>query len=247
MYLFICNGTPQHTSYSASKEQYDPSCPTCGAPTRLVEPNEPGLLAEDHGLTAQQLFGLAENLKERGYSETSIANIMRLEITEYRALMAQARKRYLVQMGKKFRAMRGEGKSNLEIAEALGVSETAIRTVVESESANEMTIWFPVDELYKGREGDYAKTVGELPNDRVVELVQQRVEEDGVWAIENHLVGDNEAKMRMMMAWASDVTNIAQCLEHLYKEENAHIRTVDWVCRDLANASKWIAGGIARD
>lgn len=33
MYTFVCTGTPQHTSHSASKEQHDPSCPTCGAPT----------------------------------------------------------------------------------------------------------------------------------------------------------------------------------------------------------------------
>jgi hypothetical protein len=53
--------------------------------------------------------------------------------------------------------------------------------------------------------------------------------------------------MRQMMAWAGDPTNIAQALEHIYKEEDAHIRTVDYLCRDLANASKWIAGGNARD
>lgn len=34
MYVFICSNN--HTSYSASKEQFDPSCPTCGEPTKLV-------------------------------------------------------------------------------------------------------------------------------------------------------------------------------------------------------------------
>lgn len=201
-YLFICNGTPQHTSHSASKEQYDPSCPECGAPTHLVEPDE----------------------------------------------LAQARNRHQVEIGKKLRAMRGDGASNLEIAEALGVSESTVRSVSESlpEIEPKMCIWYPGPD-YKGREGIYAQTVGELKDPAVIEFVQMRAREDGEWAIKNHLVGDNEAQMRQMMEWTSNPKNIAQCLEHVYKEENAHIRTVDWVCRDLANASKWIAGGNARD
>lgn len=36
MYKFACSATSEHVSYSASKEQRDPSCPTCGAPTKLV-------------------------------------------------------------------------------------------------------------------------------------------------------------------------------------------------------------------
>lgn len=34
MYLFTCSNG--HTSHSASKEQKDPACPTCGEPTWLV-------------------------------------------------------------------------------------------------------------------------------------------------------------------------------------------------------------------
>lgn len=108
------------------------------------------------------------------------------------------------------------------------------------EITEETTIWFPG--IYRGREGDYAKTVGELEDDRVIDLVRERVKDDGEWAIANDRVGDNADVMRKMMAWAGDPKNIAQCLEHVYAEENAHIRTVDWVCRDLANAAKAIGG-----
>lgn len=150
-YLFICNGTPQHKSYSASREQYDSSCPECSAPTILVD--------------------------------------------------------------------------QVEIAPVTN-------------------IWYPGPD-YKGREGVYAKTVGELPDEDTTTLVRHRAQEDGEWTIENGLVADHAKYMRKMMAWVADPTNIAQCLEHLYKDEEAHIRTVDWVCRDLANASKAIVGGIA--
>lgn len=34
MYVFTCSNN--HKSYSASKEQRDSSCPTCGEPTHLV-------------------------------------------------------------------------------------------------------------------------------------------------------------------------------------------------------------------
>jgi Zn finger protein HypA/HybF involved in hydrogenase expression len=34
MYQFEC--PKGHKSYSASKEQHDPACPTCGEPTHLV-------------------------------------------------------------------------------------------------------------------------------------------------------------------------------------------------------------------
>ena len=70
----------------------------------------------------------------------------------------------------------------------------------------------------------------------MVSLVQQRAQEDGTWAIDNGFVGDNEETMRKMMAWVSDPKNILQCLEANPNE------TVDWICRDLANATKWIMG-----
>lgn len=103
---------------------------------------------------------------------------------------------------------------------------------------NEQTIWFPG--IYHGREGDYAKSVKTVSRERLVELVQQRAKEDGEWSIENGYVGDNnenEPLMRKMMEWVSRPENIIQCADANPDE------TVDWVCRDLANASKWIAGG----
>ena len=100
----------------------------------------------------------------------------------------------------------------------------------------DQTIWFPG--IYNGREGDYAEIVDTLPRERVVELVQTRAKEDGEWAIDNGFVGDNEDKMRTMMAFVSDETNILQCIDY---GNNSH-ETVDWICRDLANASKWVHG-----
>lgn len=104
----------------------------------------------------------------------------------------------------------------------------------------EQTIWYPG--IYDGRQGDYAKIVAEVPEKELIQLVQTRAQEDGEWAIENDFVGDNENVMRKMMEWVSNPENIRQCVEHVHKEEMENVRTVDWVCRDLANASKWIGG-----
>lgn len=103
-----------------------------------------------------------------------------------------------------------------------------------TEITAEMTIWFPG--IYSGREGDYAKLVADVPEVHAVELVQQRAHEDGEWAIQNGLVGDNEDVMRKMMAWVSDSNNIRQALKANPDE------TVDWICRDVANGSKWVGG-----
>jgi hypothetical protein len=110
-----------------------------------------------------------------------------------------------------------------------------------TEIVAEKTIWFP-GFFYNGREGDYAKAVNELERETIIELVQKRAEEDGEWAIENGHVGNNEDVMRKMMAWVSDPKNINQCLDHIHKVNMGHERTVDWVCRDLANGSKWVGG-----
>lgn len=96
------------------------------------------------------------------------------------------------------------------------------------------TIWFPG--IYSGRQGDYANNASNLDIDEIVELVQTRAKEDGEWAIENGFVGDNEDTMRKMMAWVSNPKNIEQCVAANPNE------TVDWLCRDLANATKWIMG-----
>jgi hypothetical protein len=104
----------------------------------------------------------------------------------------------------------------------------------------EQTIWYPG--IYGGRQGDYAKKVAECDIDEIVRLVQIRAQEDGQWAIDNDHVGDNEDNMRRMMKFVADGKNIKQCVEHIYKEGVEQERTVDFVCRDLANASKYIHG-----
>jgi hypothetical protein len=112
------------------------------------------------------------------------------------------------------------------------------------------TIWYPG--IYGGRtDEDYTQVATEVPEKVLILLVQKRAEEDGEWAIANGHVGDNEDKMRKMMAWVSDETNIMQCLGYIADEEEEQRklgnedyepRTVDYVCRDLANGSKWVGG-----
>jgi hypothetical protein len=104
----------------------------------------------------------------------------------------------------------------------------------------EQTIWFPG--VYDGREGDYAKKVVDVSLLELTNLVKKRAEEDGEWTIANGHVGDNEAKMRKMMEWVSRDINIQQCVAHILKNGEEYDRTVDWVCRDLANASKRLGG-----
>jgi hypothetical protein len=101
----------------------------------------------------------------------------------------------------------------------------------------EQNMFFP--EIYNGREdGGYEKQANLLPEDEFVSLVQDRVQQDGQWCIDNDLVGDNADVMRAMMKWCSTPSNITQCLQ-----SNLDLGpTVDWICRDLANAAKWIKG-----
>jgi hypothetical protein len=101
--------------------------------------------------------------------------------------------------------------------------------------SEEQTIWYPG--IYRGLEGDYATTLIEVKDDDLVRLVQERAAIDGEWTIENWIVGDNnEYLMRKMMAWVSDPKNIHQCAEaNLVMNP-----TIDWICRELANASKWL-------
>lgn len=108
--------------------------------------------------------------------------------------------------------------------------------IVESE-----IIWFPG--IYKGRlTVEYTQTIDGLTFEEVCKLVQKRAQEDGEWAIANGMVGknnENEPKMRRMMEFVSDPKHIEQCVDYIYKEETEGVRTVDFVCRDLANASRW--------
>lgn len=157
---------------------------------------ERGRLAKDHNLKHQQQVELAKTLKEKGYSNSAIANIMR-------------------------------------------TSENVVRVLLTPLISKEQTIWFPG--AYEGRTDEkYTQIATHVNFDVLVQLVQTRAQEDGEWAIRNHLVGDNEDKMRRFMAFVSDEKNIRQCVEHIRKEGRDHEVTVDWVCRDLANASKWM-------
>lgn len=101
---------------------------------------------------------------------------------------------------------------------------------------NETNIWFPG--TYHGRTGEYNQLASLLSQEELVRLVQTRVQEDGQWCIDNDFVGDNEDVMRAMMKWASTESNITQCLS----SNLVSGPTVDWICRDLANAAKWIGG-----
>lgn len=93
--------------------------------------------------------------------------------------------------------------------------------------------------IYHGREEDiYTRLVRDTPIEEIIPTVQTRIEIDGQWCIDNDRVGDNEDKMRRMMAWASNETNIRQCVNWILDREPAADRTVDFVCRDLCNASK---------
>jgi len=102
----------------------------------------------------------------------------------------------------------------------------------------EEVIWYPG--IYGGRRIDtsYTQTIADVSLAELTELVQKRAQEDGQWSIDNGLVGDNEDKMRRAMEFVSNPMNIQQCVSHILKEEAETERTVDWVCRDLANASK---------
>ena len=114
----------------------------------------------------------------------------------------------------------------------------------------EQLIWFPIQEAYEPREEpEYAQNIAGLTLDQVVELVTKRVNEDGQFSIDNDMVGENresEPKLRVMMEFACDRKNIEQCIDYIYKEQTEGEKTVDFVCREMGNASKWAAAVKAR-
>lgn len=71
----------------------------------------------------------------------------------------------------------------------------------------------------------------------LIELVRDRAEKDGQWCIDMGLVGDNEDKMRRMMEYVKSRHNIIRNLN--YQKENGQNETIDFLCRDLANGSRW--------
>lgn len=136
------------------------------------------------------------------------------------------------------KALKDKGKSNADIAFIMRTSESTVRILLSPRIAEETTMWYPG--VYEGRtDSEYGQPVNEVSEERIIELVQQRAKEDGEWAITNGFVGDNEGKMRRMMEFVSDPTNIRQCIKFIQVHGEAEERTVDYVCRDLANASKW--------
>ncbi|HYQ97103.1 MAG TPA: hypothetical protein VEO92_01950 [Candidatus Nitrosocosmicus sp.] len=106
------------------------------------------------------------------------------------------------------------------------------------------TIWYPG--IYAGRtDSEYTQLVADVSLVKLTELVQKRAQEDGEWTIDNGFVGKNESNMRQMMDFVSNENNIQQCVAHVIKEGLEDVRTVDWICRDLANASKHFHGSPA--
>lgn len=100
----------------------------------------------------------------------------------------------------------------------------------------EETIWYPG--IYVGLDdSSYQQIASKIPSGTLISLVQNRAKADGEWAINNDFFGDSEDVMRKMMEWVSRTDNIMQCVEANPNE------TVDWVCRELAEASKVIANG----
>jgi hypothetical protein len=100
----------------------------------------------------------------------------------------------------------------------------------------EQAIWYPGSD-YKGRAGDYLKIVSDIPEEQLIRLVQQRAREDGEWSIEYYSLDRTKDLMRRMMSWVSDSRNIIQCME-----ANPN-KTVDWICRELANITRELGGG----
>lgn len=95
-------------------------------------------------------------------------------------------------------------------------------------------IWHP--EIYDGRKGVYDTPARVYTDDKLVELVQKRAQEDGEWTIAQGLVGENEKLMRKMIEWVSRQDVILQCRAANPEE------TVDDICRELASATKRIGG-----
>lgn len=151
--------------------------------------------------------------------------------------LSQTKKIHMIRM------LKARDHSNKNIAYIMRTDENDIRHILEAnpipEIEEEKTIWYPG--FYEGRtDGEWIKMAMYMSFDDLVGLVQMRAYEDGEWSIKNGHVGDNEDKMRRWMAFVSKPRNIQQCVEHIHKEERDHEVTVDWVCRELAEASMMV-------
>jgi len=89
--------------------------------------------------------------------------------------------------------------------------------------------------IYHGTPEYNAKQVVDLSLAEVTPLVRLRAMEDGMFCIVNDLVGDDVDKMIGMILSVCDSERITRCYRAASQEE----RTLDFMCRDLANGSKW--------
>ena len=93
--------------------------------------------------------------------------------------------------------------------------------------------------IYHGLQDEpFTTRVTSMEVKKVIQIVQMRAHEDGQWCIDMDLVGDNQDKMLRMIDFVSDPTHIVDALEH-YIRESRNDLTIDYLCRDLANSSKW--------
>lgn len=84
----------------------------------------------------------------------------------------------------------------------------------------------------------YSFPISTSSMEQIITLVKFRADEDGQYAIDNNLVGDNVDKMRRLMAYVADPENIARNVNaHLDRGEKD--LSIDFICRDLANGAKW--------
>jgi len=92
--------------------------------------------------------------------------------------------------------------------------------------------------IYHGVEyAGYNALVKDTPIETIINLVQERALKDAQWCVDMDLVGDNEDVMRKMEAYVTDVDNIKR--NYAYQINNETGVTVDFMCRDLANGSRW--------
>lgn len=93
--------------------------------------------------------------------------------------------------------------------------------------------------VYHGRsDRDGTVKIFDILLDEACFLVAKRADEDGLWCIQNDLVGDNVEKMKRMMNYVKDPVNVARAFEYL-RRENRTDADINFLARDLANGSKW--------
>jgi hypothetical protein len=109
--------------------------------------------------------------------------------------------------------------------------------MTEIDKHNNIFTW----DVYHGRQDrDYSTKIFDIVVEEACWLIAKRAEEDGVWCIQNDLVGDNADTMVEMMNYVKNPVNVAKVFEALRREDRNE--TLDQVARILANSSKWKLG-----